>query len=389
MSYSLKFLVMAALLVGLGQSPEAYAQLFGTTGLDPRFCDQSRFRQTVVYIDDMMMADGRTAWALKLADKLRSTLAPGERVSVIRLSPATGQSSELWSGCWPDYGDTERAKIGAQTYLFSKSPLAQLNEQRRFFLQGLDSALETIYAATKRSSQSARFSAKNPPTKQILRALASDEGRFANSKTTVRAIIYSDLAENSDLGSAYKPPSNSAPDYGQKLGSYLNRSVFYCFGNGEDVDDDPGFQESARAFWSAALRSMTATVGGIGADLNVPNTLPVKAYTYAITLSYTGGQLDGRLSILTNAEGDLVDSWIGVSRLTPGLLTGTFICKGEGDDVSCRLEASTFGVVTVVRANNESEVVSLAGSGKTGLKGHLGVKGQDTMFDLVAERTDR
>ena len=383
MIHSLKFLIMAVLLVGLGQSPEAHAQLFGTTGLDPRFCDQPRFRQTVVYIDDMMMEDGHTTWALKLADKLRSTLAPGERVSVIRLSPATGQSSELWSGCWPDYGDAERAKIGAQTYLFSKSPLAQLDEQRRFFLQGLDGALETIYAAAKRSSASAHFSANSPPTKQILRALASDEGRFANSKTTVRAIIYSDLAENSDLGSAYKPLPIPALDYGQKLGSYFHRGVFYDFGVGEDVDDDPSFQESARAFWSAALRSMTATVGGIGADLNVPNVLPVKAYSYAITLTYKGEQLDGRLSLLTNADGDLVDSWIGVSRLRPALLTGTFVCKGEGESVPCRLDATTFGVIT---SNNASEVVTLAGTDKTGLKGRLGVKGPDTMFDLVAVR---
>lgn len=380
---------IAAILIVIALHPmNVYSQvtLFGSHGLDPRFCDQPSLRQTVVYIDDMMMTDGHTDWALKLADKLRSTLAPGERVTVVRLSPVNGQSSALWSGCWPDYNDAERAKIMEQTYLFSKSPLAELDEQRKFFLQGFGGALTTIYLSAKRPSASTRFSANNPPAKQILRALASDEGRFANSRITIRAIIYSDMAENSDLGSVFKPPPSPALNYGQRLGSYLRRSVFYDFGVGEDVNDDASFQETARAFWSAAIRSMAATVGGIGADLNVPNTLPVKAYDYPITLNFDGQELDGRLSLLTNAEGDLVDSWIGVSRLTSALLTGTFHCKSEGDDVSCHLDANTSGGITT---NSPSEIVSLAGTDKTGLKGHLGVKGSNAMFDLIATRPDQ
>src|ERR1700691_2999594 len=101
-----------AFFIALALCPRiAQAQLFGAPGLDPRFCSQPSFRQTVVYIDDMMMVDGHTEWATKLADKLRSTLAPGERVTVVRLSPASGQSSELWSGCWPDYSDAKRGSL--------------------------------------------------------------------------------------------------------------------------------------------------------------------------------------------------------------------------------------------------------------------------------------
>ena len=81
----------------------ASAQLFGTDSLDPKFCQNNAYRQTVVYVDDMMMIDGRTEWATKLADKLRATLAPGERTTVVRMSPAEGASKELWSGCWPAY----------------------------------------------------------------------------------------------------------------------------------------------------------------------------------------------------------------------------------------------------------------------------------------------
>lgn len=386
MNRYLEAAIAATFLVTAGYFSAAHAQLFGAPCLNPRFCEQASLRQTIAYIDDMMMTDGHTDWASKLADKLRSTLSPGERVTVVRLSPANGQSSELWSGCWPDYNDAERARIANQTYLFSKSPLAQLDEQRTFFLQGFGGALTTIYASAKRPSASTRFSANTPPTKQILRALASDEGRFANSRITIRAIIYSDMAENSDLGSVFKPPANPTPNYGQKLGSYLRRSVFYDFGVGEDVNDDASFQETARAFWVAAIRSMAGTVGGIGADLNVPNTLPAKAYNYAITLNLDNQMLDGRLSLLTNAEGDLVDSWIGISRMSSALLGGTFRCKNEQSDVSCRLDANMSGGITT---NSRSELVTLVGTDKTGLKGRLGVKGSDAMFDLTATRADQ
>ena len=167
--------------------------------------------------------------------------------------------------------DSKRAEIAKSPYFFRESPLLQLDEQHKFFFQGFGSALTTIYMGSKRPSASARFSATNPPTKQILRSLASDEGRFANSKVTIRAIIYSDLAENSDLGSVFKP-FDQEPEYGQKLGSYLRRSIFYDFGVGEDVNDDASFQERAKAFWGVAIRSMASALGGIGTDLNVPNT---------------------------------------------------------------------------------------------------------------------
>jgi hypothetical protein len=375
-----------AVLTLLASCPlSAQAQLFGSHGLDPAFCEQPSFRQTVVYIDDMVMVDGRIEWASKLADKLRSTLAPGEHVTVVRLSPATGQSNELWSGCWPDYSDTKRTEIAKSTYFFIQSPLSQLDEQRKFFLQGFGGALTTIYMASKRPSASTRFSAISPPTKQILRSLASDEGRFTNSKVTIRAIIYSDLAENSDLGSVFKP-FDPEPEYGKKLGSYLRRSIFYDFGVGEDVNGDASFQEQAKAFWGAAIRSMASTLGGIGADLNVPNTLPSRVQNYQVTLDFTGQRLDGRLSLLTNTEGDLVDSWIGISRLTSALLTGTFHCATEDGDVVCRLNADTSNGVTT---KSPSEVLTLTGSNKVGLKGDIGVKGSDKMFEITAIPADK
>src|ERR1035437_2539902 len=79
-------------------SAPVMAQLFGPHGLDPSFCKMKTFRQTVIYIDDTMMVEGKTDWARKISGKLKTTLTPGEPVIVVRLSPIRGLSAEIWSG---------------------------------------------------------------------------------------------------------------------------------------------------------------------------------------------------------------------------------------------------------------------------------------------------
>jgi hypothetical protein len=247
----------------------AQAQLFSAPTLDPAFCDQPSYRQTVVYIDDMMMVNGQTQWAQRLADKLRATLGPGEKLTVVQLSPASGQSHELWSACWPAFSASAQARLAKQNFIFQRNPIDKLPDQQKLFLRGLNDSLAQIYVASQRPAAVSRITLRHPPNKQILRALANDEGRFTGSLTTIRAIVYSDLAENSDLGSVFAP-TIATGDFGAKLGSFLRHSMFYGFGLGADIDGDPEFSEAARTFFTAALRSMAATVGGINSDLNVP-----------------------------------------------------------------------------------------------------------------------
>jgi hypothetical protein len=148
---------------------------------------------------------------------------------------------------------------------------------------------------------------------------------------------------------------------------------------GEDIKDGSKVQDNIRAFWGSALRSMSATVGGMGVDLNIPNVVPVLSHAYAIKLDYDGQQLEGRLSLLVDADGALVDSWIGISRLTSVSLNGFLRCQSTKDDGVCRLDASTTsGLVST----SPSEEITLSGSERTGFSGQLGVKGSSAMFAL-------
>ncbi|WP_428376024.1 hypothetical protein [Lichenicoccus sp.] len=378
-------LALAMLLLPVAAAMPARAALFGPDGLDPAFCRTPSVRQTVVYVDDMMMVEGQIDWARKLAVKLRATLSPGERVTVVRLSPANGQSSEIWSACWPAYTAAQQADIAGQSFLFSRNPLSGIGDQQKFFLGGMGAALTTIYQQAKRPADAVRIAAATAPHKDIIRALASDEGRFAASRVTVRAIIYSDMAENSDLGAVIRPPGavphadQGLGGLGERLGTWLRRSVFYAYGVGADIDGDRGFGEQARAFWTQALHGMAATLGGMGADLNVPNLLPVSAYDVPVTLVMDNQSLDGRLSLLTDQDGALVDSWLGISRLGSTGLDGSFRCEPGG---ACRLDATT---TSGLATNAASEHVTLQGPAQGPLNGELGVRAQGMLFKLRSD----
>src|SRR4051794_38958874 len=54
---------LASLVIGAAvfvSTAQAQGFLGGQAGLDPKFCETTALRQTVVYVDDMFMQDGQT-----------------------------------------------------------------------------------------------------------------------------------------------------------------------------------------------------------------------------------------------------------------------------------------------------------------------------------------
>jgi hypothetical protein len=84
-----------------------------------------------------------------------------------------------------------------------------------------------------------------------------------------------------------------------------------------------------------------------------------------------GDQLFGRGSFLTDADGNLIDSWLGVNRLTFVGISGTFICSSAASP-ACTVNATTNGGLTT---QSSSEELSLTGNDNTSLKGTIGVQG--------------
>ncbi|WP_158921246.1 hypothetical protein [Acidisphaera sp. S103] len=373
----------ASLAIGVAvcaSTAQAQGFLGGQSGLDPKFCETGALRQTVVYVDDMFMQDGQLEWANKLFDKLKATLTPSERVTVVELSPADGQSREVWTGCWPDYPQEERDRLGKSYSFFSKNPLKVLEDQQGFFASGFAGALSTIF--DKHHQPKTIIDPSSTPSKAIIGALSSDGARYAQTTVTIRAIIYSDLAENSELASVFRPQPQPAVNFGKQLGTYLRSSVFYAFGVGVggDVGGGQEVREATRALWTTALGSMSATVAGLGPDLTVPNALPVTAREFTIDLKENNQPLSGRLSLLADADGDLVDSWVGIVRLSSAALTGTMHCEAGGSGICTINAATSHGILS----DSASEVLTLRGDQSKPLTGLIGVKGSNVMFPLTA-----
>ena len=346
-------------------------QLFGSTGLDPSFCQQKTFRQTVVYVDSGTIQQGHTAWAVDLENKLKATLTPGERVTVVELSPSEGASQEVWTGCYPDYTSEMKSQLAQKTYFFTSNPLNGLKTQQGFFLNAFGSAITSIFQDSAKKNNPQSVDATQAPKDEILEALASDGARFSQSPETIRAIVFSNLAENSSLGNVFAGANAAPTDTGQKLGTYFRHSVFYFFGVGGGVVNDETYLADARNFWGVVMSSMDAPVEGFGSDLNVPNEIPTQSLQYALSLTLNGQQLFGKGSFLTDADGNLIDSWVGISRLTFVGVAGTFICSSTSSP-ACTLSATTNGGLTTKSA---SEDLALTGSDNTNLKGTEGVQG--------------
>jgi hypothetical protein len=176
----------------------------------------------------------------------------------------------------------------------------------------------------------------------------------------------------------------SEQNFGKKLGTYLRRSVFYVYGMGEDVANSVGMLEQTKKFWTNALQSMNGSIGGLGTDLNVQNAVPVIEHAYAINLRRDGQDLDGRMSLLVDADGNLVDSWLQVTRLSIVGLTGTLRCEGGMESPNCRLTAkTTAGLVT----QSAEEDVGLSASEGGGMNGQIGVKSA-LMYPITATRAE-
>lgn len=375
------FLAATLLLAG-GVVNTAHASVFGTNGLDPKFCDLPAVRQTVVYIDDTVMQNGNVAWAQNLQNKLEATLTPGERVTVVQLSPMTGTSDEIWSACWPDYSVADKQKLTAGNHFFSANPLKDLQNQQALFINQFLQSITKIYVSSKDRPGEGSVNPANPPKKEIIGALSSDSARFSQGDLTNRVIVYSDLAENSVLGNVFVPPPSPFPDLGQTLGLQFHDSVFYFFGVGSDVQGAPGFLEKATAYWRQVLQTTGGTVGGIGSTLNVPNSVPVSSLKEQVTITRDNQALSGTLSLMMDSEGNLIDSWLSVLRLTATSINGTFVCTGN--DSGCALHAKTDTGVTIL---NVSESIDMTGSPSSSLSGTIGVPGNLT-FPITASSSN-
>jgi hypothetical protein len=312
-----RFLVVTTVLATVFGGQNALAQ----ANKPSDNCQEGSPRQTVVYLDELDMVQTDTVLPLTLAFRLTASLMPGERLTIVKLGTTDGTSKQTWSGCWPNGNKDAVETLKAQVETS----------------QHINNAVQDVFNSAQRSLKDAMVDAQHPPKKQIIKALTSDIARFKSSvEPTIRAIVYSDLGENSNLGSAYNPGEM----YDNKQNTYFTRGVFYFFGIGKYMVNAGNYNSNAIKFWNNVMAAMSAVVESITPDFDVPTVVPKSGRYYDVTLHYNNGDdLPGKMAILAEDSGKLIDSWIGISHLTGTGVQGTISC----DNDTCIISAITQG----------------------------------------------
>jgi hypothetical protein len=371
----------------------AHAQMGGGEFNIGHFCDTKSPRQTIVYVDDTLMTERETQWAEQIVSKLKSNLMPSEPLAVVRLSPATGNAKEIWKGCFPDYSAGKRAELseGGFISLFKEDPLKVLSKQQDFFRASLGGALGAVLREGARSPSAVKVDPANPPDKQLVRSLSNDIARFDRARGNVRAIIYSDMLENSDLGKALESDPDVAAKAAGSLGINFQNATVYAYGVASTLPERNAATDKAKVYWTRFFHAANANVAGFGSDLIVTSSIPVGVFDYEMEFKLPGNEKrPGRMQLFVDRDGQLQDSYVAAGTVGRSLLKGEFVCNGN----ECSMSAIAPTTVLLRVEGAASEEFKLQGD-RDDLKGTIAIPGakidiagteQDAVFEITAKR---
>jgi len=371
--------------LALLSTPISVWAIFGADEFNiEKFCEAKSPRQTLIYVDEKILIKEETQWAKDLLAKLSTNLVPSERVTLVRLAPETGETHDLWKGCYPDYNQTEFAKVKQENGgFFGNDPVKQLKHQQAFFRKQLGDALGKLLNQSGRNRSEVQIDINHPPKKQIIRALSNDGARFDSSHGAVRAIIYSDMVENSDLGSSIKSKADSAA-----VNSALDfkNAVIYVYGAGSTLSGQGAITDGIKSYWEKLINSSEGHLSGFGANLTVTSSAPVSLQAYAVEILIDKDKdiRSGKMQLFIDNEGHLQDSFISVTNKRQSLLQeGAFNCQ----EARCTLSAHV--PTSLITAQGVAEI-KLNGPLDT-LRGTIQIPeaklpdGRDAIFEMTAK----
>ncbi|WP_298326777.1 hypothetical protein [Asticcacaulis sp.] len=384
----LKHLFSGALAAALMLTAQpAFAIFGGGDGDYSKFCETKTARQTVVMVDDRILVDGNIRWADNMIKLVTASLMPSEPVTVIHLKAEGGASERLWSGCFPNYPDQQLASMTGS--LISKDPKKVLEAQQSAFKRDMQNAIGAIILKGQRSQPSVNVDVTALPQKQLVRSIRDAANYFDRSRGHVRAILYSDMLENSDLGNSLKSDAQVAAAAARAIALNLQHAVFYVYGVASTIQGTP--TEVLKNFWQPLFTAAVGHMAGFGSDLTLQNSPPVTVARYDTAITVGKEVRNGGLLVLADRDGKMVDT-IAVSGAAQRALVkdGTIQCSSDG---TCKLEAQ-FPTSLVTRMTGGGdlgvvEVLKLSGprerlTGKIGIPDALLDNGAPAEFDVVA-----
>jgi hypothetical protein len=362
-----KKLLWAALIIQV-TTPVSSAIFKSPDGGLKAFCDAPSPRQTIIYIDQSVVAKNDGDWYRDIQNKIK--FLPSERINFSMINASDSRVKDIWSVCHPSF--TQKAYLDAKKNesIWSKSTDKELKDTIKLFNKYMINALSAPLATTT-LTEKPNYN-KSFPTKSLVEAVYYDSSRYNLSNGVTRVIMFSDMVENSDLVS---PSKLNNPEQAKVLARKaakrfpldLNNTEFYVYGVGYSHKDSE-LDRNLETFWRYWLNNSGAHLKSYHAQLNIANSDEVFE-----PVSFTGvmKQLDGsraaaQLRLGYGENGSLLNSWFGISDIRYPI-NGIYKCKGEKCDIDAKI---AFGD-EAASMFHAKDALKLSGS-RNELKGTIG-----------------
>jgi len=317
----------------------ANANLFKSAGGGLKaYCDVPSPRQTIIYLDQSVIAKNDPDWYRDIQNKIK--FLPSERIHFAMITAQDSRIKEIWSVCHPSMSPEAYKKAKKNQSIWKKGVDKALKDTQKFYNKYVLNALSAPLATsplTEKPSYNGNF-----PAKSLVEAIYYDSSRYNLSNGVTRVILFSDMVENSKLVSAQKltSPEDSkilARKAAKRFPLDLKNTEFYVYGVGY-THKDSELDRNLETFWRYWLNNSGAHLKSFHAQLNIANSDEIFE-----AVSFTGvmKQLDGskaaaQLRIGYGVNGNLLNSWFGIRDIRYPI-SGIYQCKGGKCNIDAKI----------------------------------------------------
>ncbi len=348
--------------------------LLRTTNLKSYCAQQGVQRQTVIYLDQGIIAKTDSNWYRDIINKTK--FFPGERLQVVTIKDGGGVVEEAWDSCYPAYTEAEYKKRKANEgfgSLLTGGVDDKLKGDLKSFNKWFKQALAHPLAQTRHES-TPNYSAGKFPQKKLVEALYYDSARMDLTNAVSRVIIFSDMMENSDLLQHDDfEPSKAADAAAKRFPTFLNHASIYVYGINY-TNNQTRLNNQLEAFWKRYLLQSGAHVKNYSTQLVLPKKnqlFTAQSYTGHLTQS-DGRKLSTSMRLAYTPDRKLIHSVFTIGDYYMPI-SGDFYCSGANCELTAAVTYSNFD------AFRKGDALQLSGSLKA-LAGKVGAK-DDSVID--------
>ncbi|WP_435274946.1 hypothetical protein ACMAZF_17115 [Psychrobium sp. nBUS_13] len=332
-----RIIIAAALFPALASANT----LLKTTNLD-KYCQTNPGdRQTVIYLDQNIIASKDPNWYKDIVNKV--DYRPGEKIQFVNINNGGSTVELIWETCHPSFTAEQYKKARANEgmgSIFMGGIDDTLKEDKKFFKKQFMRALAHPLQKT-RHEMAPSYSKADFPRKKLVEAIYYDAKRLDIDDVFSRVIVFSDMIENSELFNLTTfDPMEAAKSVAKRYPMFLNYANFQIYGINY-TNSETKINENIRDFWKQYLLLSGAYVEQYGAQLAVEEdskTWQFSKYKGHVTVGNVKGASEFRFVI--GDDNKLRHGWLEIADLYLPV-TGEIRCSGKNCSIDAEILASS------------------------------------------------